>query len=90
MASGHLAAATHNFLALEHHAADVPFWNDLVTGLPDPIIQDGYIEVPDKPGLGFDDINEELFAEHLDPRAPLLFADTDDWDHEHAHDRLWS
>ncbi|QDP95228.1 mandelate racemase/muconate lactonizing enzyme family protein [Microlunatus elymi] len=90
MASVHLAAATHNFLALEHHAADVPFWNDLVTGLPNPIIHDGHIDVPDKPGLGFDDVNEELFAEHLDPRAPLLFADTAEWDNEHAHDRLWS
>ncbi|HEY9291725.1 MAG TPA: mandelate racemase/muconate lactonizing enzyme family protein [Microlunatus sp.] len=90
MASVHLAAATHNFLALEHHAADVPFWHDLVTGLPNPIIQDGYIAVPDKPGLGFDDVNEDLFAEHLDPQAPLLFADTAGWDGEHAHDRLWS
>lgn len=90
MASVHLAAATHNFLALEHHAADVPFWSDLVTGLPNPIIQDGYITVPDKPGLGFDDVNEELFAEHLDPRAPLLFSDTLGWDGEYANDRLWS
>ena len=90
MASVHLAAATHNFLALEHHAADVEFWNHLVTGLPDPIIQNGHITVPNKPGLGFDDVNEELFAEHLDPRAPLLFADTDVWDGEVANDRLWS
>jgi L-alanine-DL-glutamate epimerase-like enolase superfamily enzyme len=27
MACVHLAAATENFLALEHHAADVPFWS---------------------------------------------------------------
>ncbi|MBO0811815.1 MAG: mandelate racemase/muconate lactonizing enzyme family protein [Microlunatus sp.] len=90
MASAHLAAATHNFLALEHHAADVPFWNDLVTGLPNPIIQDGYIQVPETPGLGFDDLNLDLFAEHLDPNAPILFADTGAWDGEHANDRLWS
>jgi L-alanine-DL-glutamate epimerase-like enolase superfamily enzyme len=90
MASVHLAAATHNFLALEHHAADVEFWNDLVTGLPNPIIADGHIAVPETPGLGFADINEELFAEHLDPRAPILFSDTAVWDGEVAHDRLWS
>lgn len=90
MASVHLAAATHNFLALEHHAADVDFWNDLVTGLPNPIIADGYIDVPDKPGLGFDDVNTELFAEHLDPNEPLLWADTDGWNNERSHDRLWS
>jgi L-alanine-DL-glutamate epimerase-like enolase superfamily enzyme len=90
MASVHLAAATHNFLALEHHAADVGFWNDLVIGLPNPIIQDGFIQVPDKPGLGFDDINAELFAEHLDPLAPVFFDQTDGWDSELAQDRLWS
>lgn len=90
MACVQLAAATHNFLALEHHAADVPFWNDLVTGLPKPIIQDGYIQVPEKPGLGFDDVNLELFAEHLDPKAPVLFEDSSMWDNEYAHDRLWS
>jgi len=90
MASVHLAAATHNFLALEHHAADVPFWNDLVTGLPNPIIADGYIQVPETPGLGFENINLELFAEHLDPRAPILFEDTSSWDGEYGNDRLWS
>jgi L-alanine-DL-glutamate epimerase-like enolase superfamily enzyme len=90
MASVHLAAATHNFLALEHHAADVPFWNDLVTGLPNPIISDGYIEVPETPGLGFEDLNLDLFAEHLDPTSPMLFEDTSAWDGEHANDRLWS
>jgi L-alanine-DL-glutamate epimerase-like enolase superfamily enzyme len=90
MASVQLAAATQNFLALEHHAADVDFWDDLVTGLPKPIIGDGYIDVPDTPGLGFTDINTELFAEHLDPAAPVLFGDTTAWDDERAHDRLWS
>lgn len=90
MASVHLAAATHNFLALEHHAADVPFWNDLVTGLPKPIIEDGFIRVPDKPGLGFEDINEEVFAEHLQSPSPTVFTDTSSWDAEFAHDRLWS
>jgi len=90
MASVHLAAATNNFFALEHHAADVPFWSELVTGLPNPIIQDGFIAVPETPGLGFDDVNLELMAEHLDPRAPILFEPTAVWDTELSHDRLWS
>ncbi|HLT62086.1 MAG TPA: mandelate racemase/muconate lactonizing enzyme family protein [Microlunatus sp.] len=90
LASVHLAAATSNFLALEHHACDVEFWNDLVVGVPNPIIEDGHIQVPETPGLGFADVNEELFAEHLDPRAPVLFEDTAGWDGEFAHDRLWS
>ena len=32
MANLHCAAATENFLALEHHSVDVPWWDDLVTG----------------------------------------------------------
>jgi L-alanine-DL-glutamate epimerase-like enolase superfamily enzyme len=91
LASVHIAAATHNFLALEHHAADIPFWSDLVTGLPNPLVgDDGHIAVPDKPGLGFDDINEELFREHLDPADPAYFEESSIWDSEVVRDRLWS
>ncbi|MBO0849116.1 MAG: mandelate racemase/muconate lactonizing enzyme family protein, partial [Pseudonocardia sp.] len=81
---------TENFLALEHHAADVPFWSELVTGLPSPLIQDGFITVPDTPGLGFSGIDEELFRSQLDPRSPVFFAETTAWDAETSHDRLWS
>jgi hypothetical protein len=68
----------------------VPFWSDLVTGLPSPLVEDGHITVPDAPGLGFGDINEELFREHLDPADPGYFADTSAWDGETNRDRLWS
>jgi L-alanine-DL-glutamate epimerase-like enolase superfamily enzyme len=90
MASVHCAAATENFLVLENHSVDVPWWNQLVTGLPDPIIQDGHIRVPDKPGLGFDGLNEELIRQHLDPKDPGYFEPTDQWNEERAHERLWS
>lgn len=90
MACVHLAAATENFLALEHHAADVEFWSDLVTGLPRPLIRDGHITVPDNPGLGFGDLDEDLLRRHLDPRDPVFFAETTHWDAESSHDRLWS
>ncbi|MET9224469.1 mandelate racemase/muconate lactonizing enzyme family protein [Lentzea sp. NPDC003310] len=90
MASVHLAAATENFLALEHHAAEVEFWSDLVTGLPRPLIQGGHIAVPDTPGLGFGEVDEDLVRHHLDPRDPVFFAETTRWDGESSHDRLWS
>ncbi|MDP9416843.1 MAG: mandelate racemase/muconate lactonizing enzyme family protein [Actinomycetota bacterium] len=91
LASVHIAAATNNFLALEHHAADLPWWSELVTGLPSPLVHDGYIDVPATPGLGFEDVNEELFREHLDPDDPVFFdTDTTAWDTELSHDRLWS
>lgn len=89
MASVHCAAATENFLALENHAVDVAWWNDLVTGLPNPIIQDGYIRVPEAPGLGID-LNEEAFKEHVDPDRPGYFEPTPEWDRARVNDRLWS
>jgi L-alanine-DL-glutamate epimerase-like enolase superfamily enzyme len=90
MAAAHVAAATENFLALEFHAAGVPWWDDIVTGLPKPLIQDGFITVPDKPGLGIDDLDDEVIKQHLHPRASGLWEPTDEWNDERASDRLWS
>jgi len=90
MAAVHCAAATENFVALENHSVDTPWWNELVTGLPNPIIQDGFIRVPDAPGLGIESLNDEVIAEHLDARDPTMWEPTDRWDKEWAHDRLWS
>ena len=89
LASVHCAAATENFIALEHHFTDVPFWNDFIDGLPKPIIQDGYIAAPDAPGLGFE-INEDAIREHLVPDDPGCFEPTPLWDTERSWDRLWS
>ncbi|MDZ4717169.1 MAG: mandelate racemase/muconate lactonizing enzyme family protein [Roseiflexaceae bacterium] len=89
MASVHCAAATENFIALEHHFSDLPFWGDFISGLPKPIIQDGYIPVPEAPGLGFE-INEEAIKEHLSAADPGFFEPTPQWDSERSWDRLWS
>lgn len=59
LASAHFCASIPNFLALEFHASDVPFWDDLVEGIPKPIIKNGSISLPDKPGLGVT-LNEEV------------------------------
>jgi L-alanine-DL-glutamate epimerase-like enolase superfamily enzyme len=83
-------AATENFLALENHSIDVPWWNELVTGLPNPIVRDGFIEVPDGPGLGIESLNDEVIREHLDPEDAGLWDPTDEWNVERSHDRLWS
>jgi L-alanine-DL-glutamate epimerase-like enolase superfamily enzyme len=63
LASAHFCATIPNFLALEFHASDVPFWNDLVDGIPKPIIQDGFISLPEKPGLGVT-LNEDVARRH--------------------------
>ena len=64
MASVHMTATIKDFLAMENHAVDIPWWGDLVTGPPKPIIQNGYIQVPDTPGLGVE-LNEEVVKQHL-------------------------
>ena len=71
IASAHLAATMSNFLVCEHHAADMPWWDDLVTGLPKPMINKGFVAVPDAPGLGLE-LNEPAVKEHL--RYPEYFA----------------
>jgi len=90
MAAVHVAAATENFVGLENHSVDTPWWNELVTGLPNPIIQNGFIDVLDKPGLGIDELNDEMIAQHLDPVDQGIWEPTDQWDDEWSHDRLWS
>lgn len=89
MASVHCAAATENFIALEHHFTEIPFWGDFIDGVPKPIIQHGYIPVPEGPGLGFT-INEEAIKAHLAPEDQGFFEPTTDWDGAQSHDRLWS
>jgi len=90
MANVHCAAATQNFLALEHHSVDLPWWEDLVTMTDgNPIIEKGYSAVPESPGLGIE-LNEDVIKEHLDRRDKSFFAPTDEWNEKRAHDRIWS
>jgi L-alanine-DL-glutamate epimerase-like enolase superfamily enzyme len=88
MANVHCAAATENFLVLENHSLDVPWWDDLVEGVEKPIVNGGTIKVPDKPGLGVT-LNDEVVKQHLKP-GTTYFEPTTEWDKEHSWDRLWS
>jgi L-alanine-DL-glutamate epimerase-like enolase superfamily enzyme len=91
MANVHCAAATQNFLALEHHSVDVPWWGNLVkmTG-EQPMITNGFANVPlDSPGLGIE-LNEEEVKKHLLPSEKGYFEPTPEWDQKRSHDRLWS
>ncbi len=88
LASVHCAAATENFLACENHSLDVPWWQDLVEGIEKPIINKGFITVPDKPGLGIT-LNEDAVKQHLMPGTGY-FEPTTQWDHERSGDWLWS
>jgi L-alanine-DL-glutamate epimerase-like enolase superfamily enzyme len=88
LANVHCAAATQNFIALEHHSVDVPWWEDMVTGIPKPFLKDGYMPVPNKPGLGIE-LDEKVVKEHLF-KGEQYFAPTPEWNEERSNDRLWS
>jgi gluconate/galactonate dehydratase len=71
MAAVHLSAAIPNFLALEWHAASVPFFDDLVAGRRGPMIEKGYIRVPDEPGLGIE-LNERVAFKYRKRGEPFF------------------
>ena len=87
MANVHCAAATENFLVQENHSVDVLWWDDMVEGIEKPIVNKGFIKVPERPGLGIT-LNDEVVRQHL--LEPGYFEPTPEWDKERSHDRLWS
>ena len=68
MASAHVCGTLPNFVALEFHGSDVPFWSDLVTRLDvaGPVIQQGRIPITSAPGLGCE-LNEEIARKYAKP-----------------------
>ena len=88
LAAVHVAAATRNFMSLELHSVDVPWWGDLVK--PSLSYDGGYITVPDAPGLGIEELNEDLIKEKLHSDFPEAWAPTTEWDKEWSNDRQWS
>ena len=66
VASAHVCANAPNFLALEHHGLDTPWWDDIAADWGGPVVDRGYITLPDRPGIGVA-LNEELLRAHLAP-----------------------
>jgi L-alanine-DL-glutamate epimerase-like enolase superfamily enzyme len=87
MANVHCAAATENFLVMENHSVDVPWWGDLANGIEKPIVNKGFITVPNGPGLGVT-LNEEVAKQHL--LDPGFMEATPQWNTDRSNDRLWS
>ena len=95
MANVHCAAATENFLALEHHATNDPNWEKMVkmTG-SQPIVNKGFAPVPlDSPGLGIELIDEAVKQYHASRYQGVfgeMWPPTDYWNSRNSNDRLWS
>lgn len=59
MAGVHLSAAIPNLIALEWHAASVPFFDALVKNSAAPMVREGRVAVPSAPGIGVElDLDE--------------------------------
>src|SRR6187455_438766 len=91
MACVHCAAATQNFLALEHHSVDLPWWESLVkTTDGRKLITKGFANLPlSAPGLGIE-LNEEVVKQHLHASDKTYFEPTTQWDQKRSHDRIFS
>jgi L-alanine-DL-glutamate epimerase-like enolase superfamily enzyme len=71
MASAHLASAIPNLLALEWHAASVPFFDELAKDAESPMIVNGRIRVSDAPGVGVT-LDEEVAHRYRKPGEPFF------------------
>ena len=91
MANVHCAAATQNFLALEHHSIDLPWWESLVkTTDGRKLITKGFANLPlSAPGLGIE-LNDEVVKQHLHPSDKTYFEPTPQWNDKRSHDRIFS
>jgi len=61
MAAAHVGTAIPNALAVEYHSYQLGWWEDLVE---ETVIEDGYIEVPEEPGLGVT-LDMDVVAENM-------------------------
>jgi L-alanine-DL-glutamate epimerase-like enolase superfamily enzyme len=91
MSNVHCAAATQNFLALEHHSIDLPWWEDLVkTTDGRKLITKGFANLPlSAPGLGIE-LNDDVVKQHLHPSDKTYFEPTPLWNDKRSHDRTFS
>lgn len=70
IASCHTCASIPNFLVIEWHWKDRPYWDDLLI-TDEPVIKDGYIELSDRPGLGYE-LNEDAAKQYLRPGTEMF------------------
>ncbi len=64
VAAAQVCASMNNFLVMEFHSTDVPWWDDLVDG--EKAIRDGFIRLGEAPGHGLT-LNEDVARGHLKP-----------------------
>jgi gluconate/galactonate dehydratase len=66
LAAAHVCATLPNFVALEFHGSDVPFWNELIALPGGPLIRRGRVTLSEAPGIGCE-LNEEIARQYCKP-----------------------
>ena len=86
MAAVHLLATLPNYLIHEYLVNDVPQRYEVMTG--QPVIEDGHILVPDRPGLGVD-LDEEAIERYPPHGNAIPVQEDPDYDYQYvaAHQR---
>jgi L-alanine-DL-glutamate epimerase-like enolase superfamily enzyme len=70
LAAAHISAVVPNVLAVEWHAASVPFFDQLLAG-GEPLIAKGQIAMTDRPGWGFT-LNEDVAYHYRKQGEPFF------------------
>jgi L-alanine-DL-glutamate epimerase-like enolase superfamily enzyme len=68
------ATLPQNYIAFEYPVGNPDWWYEIVEGLPNPLVKDGFIEVWDRPGLGVQ-INAEAARQYLPEGDKDFFED---------------
>ena len=86
MAAMHLLATLPNYLIHEYLVNDVPQRYEVMTG--QPVVEDGHILVPDRPGLGVD-LDEEAIKRYPPHGNAIPVEEDPDYDYQYvaAHRR---
>ncbi len=66
------AVLPQNYIAFEYAKGDPEWWYDIVDGLPNPVVKNGFIDVWDKPGLGIT-FNVKAAKAHLSDEDRTFF-----------------
>lgn len=66
------ATMPDNFIAFEYPVAEHPWWYEIVTGLPERIVVDGFIDVGEAPGLGIE-LDRDAARRYLRPEDADFF-----------------
>jgi L-alanine-DL-glutamate epimerase-like enolase superfamily enzyme len=73
IASAQLCSTLSNFIVLEYHAYGLDWWEQLIVR-DSPVIRDGFIAIPDSPGIGVQ-LDEAVAREHAKP-GTAFFGET--------------